>query len=78
MRRPEHLWDQYRGKAFAELMRGSGGGPPQAHPCALEPPWSAYDRRAVTAWDCYINDWEGPWEGSWLKRALFPGRPLWK
>lgn len=76
MRRPARLWEQYQGKAFAELIRGSGRWPLQIHPCALEPPWDPYEPRSVSLWDCVVNDWDGPWEGSWLRRVLFPDQPL--
>jgi hypothetical protein len=61
MRQPESLFQQYQGKAMAELFRGSGRWPFQKHPCHLEPPWEPYDRHVLTEWDCYVNNWEGPW-----------------
>ena len=76
MIRPERLWQQYEGKAVAELMRGSGIWPLKPHPCDLEPPWESYDRRSLTRWDCGINGWEAPWEGGWLRRLLAPRLPV--
>jgi hypothetical protein len=70
VKRPQRLSDQYRGKALAELHRGGGWWPLQAHPCELEPIWEPFNRSEVTVWDCAVNHWEGPWRGSWLKRIL--------
>jgi hypothetical protein len=70
MRRPERLWDQYSGKAKAESIRGSGVWPLQPHTCELEPPWDAFDHRKLNLWDCMINGWEAPWEGSWFARTF--------
>ncbi|MEX2140460.1 MAG: DUF87 domain-containing protein [Pirellulales bacterium] len=79
MRRPESLWHQYRGKAEAELHRGSGL-MLQPRPCELEPPWEDYDPRVVNTWDCVFNDWEGPWDGRLLRltdsRIRRPDEPL--
>ena len=76
MRRPERLWTQYEGKAFAETIRGSGRWHLQPHPCGLEPPWNSFDARSVSVWDCLVNDWEGPWEGSWFRRTFSQDKPL--
>lgn len=76
MRRPERLWDQYFGKARAEVIRGSGWWPLQPHPCALEPIWEPYNRHALTMWDCLVNGWQAPWEGSWFKRTFAGGKPV--
>ncbi len=76
MLRPETLWQQYVGKAHAEASRGAGHWPLQPNPCELEPPWEPYHPRAVTVWDCVINGWEGPWEGSRLRRLLSAEPPL--
>lgn len=75
MRRPERLWDQYAGKALAELARGSGWWPWQAEPCALEPPCEPFDPRQLTPWDCYYNEWEAAWSDNPLA-GLLPGRPI--
>lgn len=61
MQQPDSLRQQYQGKALAELLRGSGRWPVQEFPCHLEPPWEAYDRHALSAWECYVNTWDGPW-----------------
>jgi hypothetical protein len=70
MNRPDRLYDQYAGKAKAEMHRGSGWWPLQPYPVALEPPFEPFDRHGVNVWDCYINDWEQGWEGSALKRLV--------
>lgn len=46
---------------MAELLRGTGRWPVQQFPCHIEPPWDDYDRRTLSAWDCCVNGWEGPW-----------------
>jgi len=61
MLQPDSLIQQYQGKALAELLRGSGRWPFQHHPCHLEPPWESYNRNALSQWDCFVNNWEGPW-----------------
>ena len=76
MQRPSTLWQQYVGKAQAEAARGSGIWPLQPHPCELEPPCEDYHPLAVSVWDCAINGWEGPWEGSWLRRLCSFEKPL--
>lgn len=76
MQRPERLSDQYHGKAGAELMRGSGWWPLQPHPCRLEPPWNPYHQHSVTPWDCFINGWEAPWEGSPWRRMFSGEEPI--
>lgn len=70
MSRPTSLWDQYRGKAYAAVMRGSGLWPPQPHPCALEPPCPDADRDAVTSWECFVNGWDGPFQRTLISRLL--------
>lgn len=70
MERPDRLYDQYAGKAKAEMQRGSGWWPLQPNPVALEPPWEAFDRHEVNVWDCYVNDWQQAWEGSFVKKLL--------
>ena len=70
MRRPDTLWQQYEGKAFAELMRGSGIWPLQIHPCSLEPPLEPFDRQSLSIWDCWMNGWEAPWENGHIRRLL--------
>ena len=72
MKRPRRLWDQYEGKALAELHRGSGW-LLQTHACDLEPPWDEFERDSVNVWDCVFNDWEGPWDG---RLFAFGDRPL--
>lgn len=76
MKRPSRLWDQYHGKIHAEMQRGSGWWPIQPHPCALEPVWEPFNRKVVTIWDCLVNGWEAPWEGSWFKRTFVEEEPL--
>lgn len=77
MKRPQKLWEQYQGKLLAELNRGTGNWPVQPHACALEPPWCEFDDRSVTVWDCYVNDWEGPYLGaSWTDRLFASREPL--
>ncbi len=76
MQRPDRLWQQYEGKARAELLRGSGRWPLQPHPCALEPPHETFNRRALTRWDCWVNGWHKPWEPSWLKRLFDLSPPV--
>ncbi len=77
MQQPKSLFAQYEGKAAAEFWRGSGVWPLQEHACELEPPWEAFDRRAVTAWDCFFNDWEGPWvDGGLFGRRVSLVHPL--
>lgn len=78
MLRPASLWQQYSGKAQAEALRGNGIWPLQPHPCELEPPWESYNSRAVSVWDCMLNNWEGPWEGSWLRRTFSLDTPLFR
>src|SRR4051794_8074201 len=70
MARPTSLWDQYRGKAYAAIMRGSGHWLPQPYPCALEPPFPEYDRDTVSSWECFVNDWDGPFQTGLLSRLL--------
>jgi hypothetical protein len=70
VRQPDSLIDQYRGKAMAELLRGSGRWPFQRYPCHLEPPSDRYDRHTLTAWDCYVNQWEGPWAAGVLGQKV--------
>ncbi len=60
---PQKLWDQFSGKAHAELQRGSGWWPAQNEPVPLEPPWDPFDRRVVTPWDCWVNDWGASYYG---------------
>jgi hypothetical protein len=76
MHRPAQLWDQYKGKAEAELLRGCGCWPLQFGPCPLEPPWELFDSRSVNPWDCVVNNWEKPWGGNWLQRAFDLSPPL--
>ncbi len=76
MQRPEGLWQQYQGKAAAEIHRGTGWMPVQPHPCALEPPWDTYNRLTVNQWDCYYNDWEAAWDGTLLGRIGFGSDPV--
>ncbi len=70
MRRPETLWQQYEGKAYAELMRGGGVWPRQIRPCSLEPPLEPFDRHSLNVWDCVSNGWEAPWENGLIRRML--------
>lgn len=77
MDRPQRLWEQYQGKAMAELMRGCGIWPLQMRPCALEPPLEPFDRHGLTQWDCLMNGWEAPWEGSFINRLL-SDTPVWR
>lgn len=70
MQRPDRLYDQYAGKAKAEIQRGSGWFPLQPHPVALEPPFESFDRHDVNVWDCYVNGWQQAWEGSLVKKLL--------
>lgn len=67
IQRPEGLWQQYEGKAAAEIHRGCGW-LLQPHPCDLEPPWDEFNRAVITPWDCEFNNWEGPWNGNLLAR----------
>src|SRR4051794_40521698 len=76
MRRPASQWDQYHGKAAAELMKGSGLWPMQPYAVALEPPWDPFCLDILTVWDCMFNDWQAPWEGSWLNRTFASGPPV--
>src|SRR3954465_12256601 len=77
MARPTSLWDQYRGKAYAAVMRGSGHWLPQPYPCALEPPLPEYDRDTVRSWEGFITDWDGPFQQPGLFNRLFsrPSQP---
>jgi hypothetical protein len=68
MRQPESLYDQFIGKAMAELHRGSGIWPVQSYAVDLEPPFDEFYRRSVTTWDCYLNHWEGPFKTGFLGR----------
>ncbi len=68
MKQPAKLWEQYVGKAKAEAWRGSGCWPAQPYQCELEPPWEPYDRRTLTQWCCYVNDWNASYYGGHVVR----------
>ena len=70
VQQPKKLSDQYFGKAYAETLRGCGLWPAQPQPCALEPPWDAVDRRQLSEWDCYVNDWEASYYGGQVVRYV--------
>lgn len=76
MRQPNSLWEQYAGKAHAELFRGAGLWPLQERPCDLVPPWEPFDRQALSVWDAVYHGWQVPFEGAWWKRLFFPPTPL--
>ena len=69
LRQPKKLWDQYVGKATAELLRGCGWWPVQEDFVPLEPPWQPFDRKTVDAWECAIN--KGLPQNSWVNNAGF-------
>ncbi|MCH7728298.1 MAG: ATP-binding protein [Planctomycetes bacterium] len=60
---PKKLWDQYTGKALAEMQRGTGWWPAQPHPVRLEPPSDPFEPKTVNKWDCMVNGWEAAYHG---------------
>lgn len=74
MRTPDSQWQQFEGKAHAELLRGSGRWQYQPHACDLEPPFEPFDRQTLTYWDCIVNNWENDWERSY--RRFKPNQPI--
>ena len=70
MRQPNSLYDQFEGKAAAELFRGSGLWPLQANPVDLEPPFDEYFHRSLNEWDCFINNWQGSYKTGFLGRRV--------